>query len=422
MAAGTFRRAASYTLLGNAVWSAANFLIFTYIAKTSSLLVAGIYGLTIAITSPLNDFSQLNLRALQNTDVKREYVFGDYLGLRILGVVAMLLLLLPIAFVSTADAFVRLCIFLFGVKCGVEAFSDVLFGHLQQMDRLDYVGISLGLRGALGSVALCVALWLTQNLAWAIAAYIGVSLIALLAFDLPFTVRQHLAQYPREELIPRFNRVPALFWLAIPLGITILLVSLNMQAGRYIVNQFLGKDEVAVITGMAYLIVIGRVVVIAAGTAASTRLARFAAAHDPAGYARFAVKLTFIALAAVIFVPLVGYLAGQPILRALYSEAYVRPSLEFALVLLGGALSYLGIIFGYMMTSLRVIRPQVLIYTAVLVVTVVTGWLWIPSQHLMGYAWSSIAGNAVLVLGAAGCAFHGWRQLAKEPATEATPA
>ena len=73
----------SWTFVGNVIYAACQWAMLVVLAKLGSPEIVGQFALGLAITAPVIMLTNLQLRAVQATDAKRAYSFGDYLGLRL---------------------------------------------------------------------------------------------------------------------------------------------------------------------------------------------------------------------------------------------------------------------------------------------------------------------------------------------------
>lgn len=384
------RRSALYTLFGYGTWSAANFLIFTAIARFTSPREAGLYGMAIAICTPVTDFAQLNLRGIMNTDSAREFSTNTYLQLRKLSMIIAVIVIAILALQRDATPYDRGCIMLFGLRAVAESLADIQYGRLQQTSRLDIVSISMAAKGIAALIGFAGALLITRDLMTACAAAAATAFLFLLLFDMPLAERFGTA---RNE--PTGN-LKSLLLLAAPLGVTIFLTSVNSQIGRYLLDSASVLAEVAAFTAINYIIVIGRTVVIAIGLTVSTPLADAVNRQDRPTFNALLRKLGIVGLASAVGLPLLGLIIGIPFLRILYGEAYVREQALIGLILLGGGLSFVGILTGYAMTALREIKMQVPLYVAVLIVNVIAGFALLGWNPIYGVSWAAALSNLVL--------------------------
>lgn len=409
------RKSVLYSVAGYAVWSACSFLLFSMLTKITDLETSGLYQYAIALVTPITDFAALNLRSLQNTDAKADYHTSTYMALRWLAMSLAMVVIAGLGFALGQTTLTVICLVLFAVRAGIEWLDDVFHGLFQSLDRMDLVARSLVVRSVLGLVIFGVTLAVTRSLVMAMVAHVLVT-AAVYVWD--HATARRLSAAPNltdaqqrslaRGIAPVFAWLDMrrLAWLALPLAITVYLVSANTMAPRYAVEQVLGKEALGIFAAYAYIVVIGRLGIIATGVALSTPLAQAYQAGDRRRYLTLFGKMIAISAALLVIMPLVGMLAGAPLIRLLYTEEYTRDLPVLTLVLFGGALGYVGNLCGYGMTSMRILRPQVPVYAVTLAVTVFLAWQWVPAHKLEGAAWAMIVGNAVqAVLSALVCAY-----------------
>ncbi len=128
-------------------------------------------------------FTNLNLRAVQATDARRTYSFGEYLRLRIAMTLAGLAVIAGIVLLGNYGRQTAMVILTVALAKGIETVSDIHYGLFQLNDRLDQIGRSMIIRGVLSVVALSTGLYVTRNVLWGCAGMALVWLGALMFFD-----------------------------------------------------------------------------------------------------------------------------------------------------------------------------------------------------------------------------------------------
>src|SRR5947209_7215699 len=73
-----------WTIAGNVVYACTQWGILVLLAHLGDAAVVGRFSLGLAITAPIMLFAGLSLRTVQATDARREFLFADYAGLRLL--------------------------------------------------------------------------------------------------------------------------------------------------------------------------------------------------------------------------------------------------------------------------------------------------------------------------------------------------
>ena len=128
-----------------------------------------------------------------------------------------------------------------GLAKAFESLSDVVYGLLQAHERMDRIALSMMIKGPLSLVALGLVVYLTASIAWGALALAGVWGLLLLAYDIPNGMRsldQGDTLRPCWDL-PTLSR---LAWLALPLGIVMMLISLNANIPRATLSSTIGAS------------------------------------------------------------------------------------------------------------------------------------------------------------------------------------
>lgn len=384
----------SWTLAGNLVYAASSWLMLVVLAKLGTTESVGKFALGLAVTAPIILFAQLQLRAVQATDTKAEYRFQDYLGLRIVMLLAALGLITLIAAAGGYAPDTALTILIIGLGKAVDALSDVMYGRFQHDERMNLISTSLMLKGSLSLLFLGLAFALTGSVVWAAFGWGVASLLVLLGYDLRNiqTILRPADSAPNTLLIdrmaPRFHAatIRQLAWLALPLGITMLLISLNANIPQYFIERFIGESGVGIFAAIAYLITAGTIVISALGQSASPRMARLYANDQLREFRRLEIRLLLIALLLGVLGVVLSLVAGGAILSSLYQPEYGEYADVLAILALAGGIGFASSFAGYSITAARRFRVQPIITGAVLLVTATSCLVLIPLLGLRGAA------------------------------------
>jgi O-antigen/teichoic acid export membrane protein len=291
----SLRRNFLLTLAGNVLYAACQWGILVVLARLGSPAIVGKYALAMAVCSPVILFSNLQLREIQATDARRDYGFGDYLSLRILCTVAALPAIVAITAIFHAERETAAVVMFVALAKALDSISDVLFGLLQQRERMAPVGGTLAANGVASLVATAVALWMTRSVVWA-AAMSAVGSAVAVAVAWACTSR---AVGAWREMCPTWHpaRLLRLIVLSFPLGIVALLITLNANMPRYFVERHFGHHDLGIYAAMAYLMMVGTTVTAALAQAATARLSRSFAAGDVADFRRLLLRMMGIGAA-----------------------------------------------------------------------------------------------------------------------------
>ncbi|MGB1087558.1 MAG: hypothetical protein ACPG06_04250, partial [Alphaproteobacteria bacterium] len=168
----TAKLALFWSVGGNGLYVASQFIILMIITRLTSADELGRYGLGLAITGPVFILAYLGLRTGQATDTARHFSFERYLKLRHLANIAACIVLLAIAPVLSPDTSAFYVILVLTISRIAESYSDLFYGVFQKHHRLDLMGRSMILRGVLSATLFGVLLWYTRQLAVALFAQV----------------------------------------------------------------------------------------------------------------------------------------------------------------------------------------------------------------------------------------------------------
>jgi O-antigen/teichoic acid export membrane protein len=255
------------------------------------------------------------------------------------------------------------------------------------------------LRGGLGLLALGAGVALTGEVLWGALALALAWAGVLLAYDLPRN-RALAAAHGAGRLRPRWHgpTLLRLARLALPLGVVMMLVALNTNIPRYVVEQALGTSALGIFAAIAALERIGTTFVSALGQAASPRLARAYAAGNETAYRALVLKLVAGGGALGIVGVLLALLVGQPVLALLYEETYARADV-LAWVMLAAGLGYVASFLGYAATARRIIGWQPAILAATVSASLLASLLLVPAHSLVGAGQAMTIAAGVMVAG-----------------------
>jgi O-antigen/teichoic acid export membrane protein len=423
----TLRRNFSWTFAGNMLYSACQWGMLAVIAKFGSPEMVGQFTLGLAFTAPLFMFSNLQLRAIQSTDTKQEYKFRDYLGLRLIATGLTILITLGITWKSGYRWDTTLVVIGLSLSKAVDSISDVFSGLIQQHERMDLIAISSMMRGLISLLFLAIGVYLTHSVFWGTLGLSVASAIVLVGYDIPrgalmfrdATSRLKPESNPEnwDPLKPdwHWGKLKQLLWLSLPLGFTMMLISLNTNIPRYFINQHLGERELGLFAAISYSMVAANMLVGALGQSATPRLAKYYAAGNHHAFGALLFKLVSIGLIIGIVGILVVKIGGKEILTILYRPEYAQPQyLEiFLLLMVSTAISNVSSFLGYGMTAIRYFSVQLPLLILVTGISALSCYWLIPNMGLRGAAIALLIGAIVQTIFSLGVIWHGMHKLGK---------
>jgi O-antigen/teichoic acid export membrane protein len=389
-AQGSLRSNFWWMLSGNAVYALCQWALLAILARLGTPAIVGQYVLAVAVTTPITVFFMLHLRAIQATDTKRDYQFGHYLALRLCAMALALVVVIGIALTAGHSGDTFLVITAVAVSAVCDSLSDIVYGLLQQRERLDRIGQSMMLRGLASVLLLSVTIVATGRAFYAILAVACGRLTVLAFFDLR-NARQELSRTGnpwQTSVKPRWEprRMFQLAKLALPLGLVMMLVVLSTNIPRYFVESYVDQAALGIFGAIGYLSVAGTMAVGALGDSVTPRLARDYACGRRREFGLFVLRLAGLGAALGAAGVLVAVVAGRPLLKILYGPVYAERTDVLILTMIAAGLGYVASFSGYAVTAARFFRAQLPLFAAVALVTALGCWWLVPRWGLRGAA------------------------------------
>jgi O-antigen/teichoic acid export membrane protein len=359
--------------------------------------IVGQFTLGLAVSAPVFMFTNLQLRAVQATDVSAETGFANYFTLRLLSTLLGLMVIVALLPFAGASSAVRFVVLLVAVSKCVECMSDVTAGLLQREEQLKRVAISLMIRGVGSVLVFSLAFAYSRNLALSVAAMSGVWLAVVLFYDVP-NVRKLIGHH---DAFFRFDwrALWRLTMLGLPLGWVVFFGSLTVNIPRYFLQHYLGLADQGIYASLAYLVVAISLVVFALTQSVTTRLAHLFADGHVKQFVGLLRKLSMLGLLIVVAGVPLTFLVGRPLLTLLYRREYGDHVGLLALLVAIAGLSTIGSFLFCGLTAARRFRVQVPIYFAATLAAVAGSALFVPRYGLIGGGIALLLSALVIVSG-----------------------
>ncbi len=391
----SLRSGFAWTLVGNGLYAASQWGMLSMLAKLGGRNLLGEYALAVALTAPVAMLAHLNLRAVLATDVSGQRRFRDYISLRfgVSGLALLVMAVMALTFGRSAD--MAAVIFLTGLGQTSETISDAYYGAMQRRGEMDRIARSMMARGILSAVAFGVALWLTGELVWAVAAAAAGRLVVLAAYDRRIGSIDEAADWSATS----WTGARSILRQALPLGGVLMLVSLNTSLPRYVIERQMGVGELGAFAAVASFVTVGSTIVNALGQAATPKLARLASRHEPEKFVSLVSKLGALVFGLGLAGVAGAALLGEMVLTLAYRPDYAAYS-GLLLGVMGAAIpGYVAAALGYAVTAARAFDAQVPLFCVVAAFCGCASWLLVPRLGLAGAAMAMAVAAAAQIGG-----------------------
>ncbi|WP_430790435.1 oligosaccharide flippase family protein [Virgibacillus flavescens] len=388
----SLRKNFSWTIVGNLVAAICKWGILVVLAKFSSPKLLGQFTLAYAIAAPIFMFMNLQLRAIQATDVKNQYKFSDYFKLRTIsntfGFAMLSFILLLILNYDTETVIIILVV---GVIKLFESISDVFYGQMQKKERMDLVSKSMMFREISGLFTFAIILIITNSLLYSLIGFSVVFLLVVIYYDFFASLKLESLnkQYTYKKyivlLLTKWDilTIKKIFLLALPLGCGVFIGSLVTNIPRYLVDHFLGKQSLGYFAAIGYFAIGFSTLFNAIGQATRPRLSKYFENNFNL-YKNLLIKIILLSGSFGLAFFLFSLLFGKGMLSFVYSTSYSQ--YWSTLIWISIAVFFLSInsILQIAIQSARIFNVQIYISIISLVTVTIAGFFLIPKYGIEG--------------------------------------
>lgn len=397
----------SHMFTGNVVYAACQWLMLAVLTKFMSPQSVGQFALGTAISAPIIVLSQLQLRAVQATDTTGGRPVGVYLAVRVVTSIVALGIIAVTCVVARYPPETVTIIWAVALAKTIETFSDVLFGFLQQRERMDLISASLCLKGVLSVVVFGAVLLFSHNLFLSLMCLSLAWAAVLFGYDFPRTerlLRSSGEPHRATMLAPgcsmiwpewQWRSVLAIAWQAAPLGLSSFLYTLGPNIPRYVLEKSRGMSELGIFAALTYLIVAGNLVINALGTASVPRLSGYFASGQLRSFYKLLLRMILLCVGLGIAGEVIAILWAKPLLLLLYRKEYAAHYELLRWVAAAAGTSFVASMLGYGFVTTRQFAQQVPIHIVATTATFFACLALIPAYGSVGAAWSLLIGSGV---------------------------
>ena len=393
--------------VGNAIYAGGQFATLMLLAKLVRPELVGQYALSLAVVYPVMMLSNMQLRAVMTSNARQQTHFGHYLSLRLLTTSLALVIIFAITQVLGYRRNLTAVVLMVGVAYGIETISDVYYARLQLHDRMVEISKSLIARALLSLLGLAVATYVSGSLLWGVAGVLLARASVLFGYDICERTHGLGGQFKwfsrNAALTPRFNlKVQReLLWLSLPLGIVVLLTTLNSSVPSYFIKHALGERDLGIFSAIGFVISVGNMAVVSLGQSAFTRLARSYATGNLVAFGSLLGKLLAFGAMLGVCGMIISKLAGREILTILFRPEYAERADLLPWIMAVGGVLFMAQFLGFGMTAAGYYNSQVIL-NILANLSLFAGCYWfVARQGLLGATFAMLIAAIVQLAGSA---------------------
>lgn len=366
-------RKAKWLVGGNFIFAFSQWVILIFFARMTNQENLGQYALALAIVTPIFAVGNLQLRPLYILDVNSEqkYIYTHFYYLRLICSFIALACCLVLGLFFNVSILVLLLV---GLLKFFESYSDIIYAYYNAHDQTQLISKSLFLKGTLSVLVVAVGLYLFDFYT-ALILFLVVYIVVWLFIDNLYI--------QKTQEIKKMNLDFGIMKSAIPMGISLGIVTLQSNIPRLFLDQYASIEAVGIFTVLSYFIIVGSIFINSICQYLSPRLTH-AWNHNRAYFKKLLSMALLVAGGLGLIAIFLSYFMGEFVLNLVYGAEYVAYTDAFVLTMVAGFILYLATVLGYTLTAIGFIKQQVYLFSIVLIFSVLVSYLCIPEYGIIG--------------------------------------
>lgn len=381
--------------ISSLVYSLATWLLVVLLSKYGGVREVGVFSLVLAVMGPLFAFTNMSMKSLQIIHDDDDYCFSNYLITRLIWIViAVVLAMLVYSFYLETTA-------AFGVLVGIllfrmgESLADPCQGEYQREHKLLTLALSKFGRASISVLVFSLILisgveYSKALVFWGATAVIFTVLFDFRRLNIFSHIREGLKSYKPQTFLQLTQE-------AMPLGLVLLINVFNANLGRFVINHYEGVEQVGIYSAIAHFYIVGTTFMGALAQFFARRLKQ-TLDTDLNKHYRIIVILMGMGLLGGIFGILVAYYFGEPLLRIVYTDAFAAHSDLLVWIMVAAMGIYVSSSLGEVITSRRIIKPQLWMNIVVSITLIVATVLLVKEYGLHGAAYALLIAYIVKII------------------------
>lgn len=371
------------------------------VSRTNGATDLGIISIAFSIATLMMYVGQYGIRRFQASDVKEQFSFEDYHGMRIitctgLVIASLAYCLYGLMFNGYTDLKFGV-IFMVCMLKMIMAYSDVYHGNMQQKGRFDVAAKATAIRYIAELVIFCAMLVLTHKLL--LSAVVCVASSVVMMGMLSMNAGRHYCR----TLKPAF-RMPAikgLFIAGFPLFVSMFLNTYVSNAPRYAIDSYLNDDVQAVFSCIFMPVFVVQVVGQFIFNPLITSYAHLWNNKTKESYdklIRSIKKMSLVVIGLALLGLLIAATIGIPVLSAVFGLDLGDYKKELMIVMLGGGPLAFSVYFSTVIAIIRAQKSLIFCYGGVSLMALLLSKPFVAGHGITGASWMYVLLMGVLAV------------------------
>lgn len=371
----------SWVFVGNIIAAFSKWLILIFIARILTPSDVGIYSLAFAFTAPIALFSNLKLRSLIITD--RNLHFTDYLQTRNLMSLITLMIIIALGMIAYPEHL--LIITLVGLNKIYDLHSELFYSIPHLHSKFDYIGKLMIVKHLLLIIFFGIALYYSRNLILSLIIQFLVQIVVFYLLEKRIIENKFSIKYDNIN----FTNIKNIIMLGIPLGISMMFVSLNSNFPRYILEYFQSEEILGYFSAIAYIVTVGNLLMRSVTQYFLPRLTNLFNNNQINKFKTYIFGyLTIFSLVLGGVIILMSYFLGEFLLTIIYGQEYAEYIGVLIIMSYALTINFVSWNFDTALMSMRYISIQPKISLITLILSIGVGIILVGSYGIYGAAYT----------------------------------
>ena len=371
------------------------------VSRTNGATDLGIISIAFSVATLMMYVGQYGIRRFQASDVREEFSFEEYHGMRI--ITCMGLVIASLAYCLYGLAFNGYSDLKFGVifmVCMLKmimAYSDVYHGNMQQKGRFDVAAKATAIRYTAELIIFCAMLVLTRKLL--LSAVVCVSSSVVMMGLLSMNAGRHYCK----TLKPAFRKsaLKSLFIEGFPLFISMFLNTYVSNAPRYAIDAYLNDDVQAVFSCIFMPVFVVQVVAQFIFNPVIASYAHLWLEKTKESYNAFIDRIKRMCVAVLgleVLALVIAATIGIPVLSAVFGLDLSDYKKELLIVMIGGAPLAYSVYFSTVIAIIRAQKSLIACYGVTSIMAILISKSFVAKGGVTGAAWMYVLLMGVLAV------------------------
>lgn len=352
-----------YTM-GTMCSSATSFLLMIYVTRILGVDEAGVFSISYSVGQLMLSIGWFGTRQFQVSDVNEEFKFSDYLSLKLLTSIVMIVGCIIYSFILHFNTYKLIVTFLYCLFLICDVFADLFSARFQQVDKLFLSGISYIIRILGYNLVILISLLCFKNLILSIILAMLYSTLELILFDV-----QLIKKISCVNVQFRIEKIISLIKNCFPLFISSFLTTFIVNVPKNAIELYFDASVQTyynIILMPSYIINLFCMFIF---VPLYTSIANTWLNSTKDKFINIVVKLFIFDIILSIFVFVGCYLLGIPLLELVYGVELQSVKSSFLILIIAGCFTSMNSILSYIFTVVRKQKFMIYIYVIAMVLS-----------------------------------------------------